>query len=176
MRVFHKGVGGSHPLLLASALTLLLAVGCGSNNGNSSNNSSSGSPSFSDALREEAATRSKQAADKVVRVTQDRNLPGGKRYLAVCVVRGEPDAGSIPADAIKCHIEAFYKPYRGRAGGYIWSEDWLVPVQNGKLGTPAILGEYRIRRFLREDNKRNCTGRHRPRECLTQSEGGVLPG
>jgi hypothetical protein len=175
MRVVQKG----HLLLLAPALTLVLAAGCGSNNGNSNNgnsNSSSSSPTISDALKEQAATKSKQAADKVASATPDKNLPGGKRYLAVCAQRGDPNVGDIPPNTIKCHIEAFYKDYRGKPGGYIWSEDWQVPVQNGKLGPAIIMGQYRIQAFLREDNRRNCTGRHQPRECLPQSVGGVLKG
>ena len=175
MRVLHRGIRRTHLLLLAPALTFLLAAGCGSNNGGSSN-SSSDSPAFSDALVASAATKAKQAAAKVVEATRDKNLPGPKRYLVVCSQRGDPDAGTIPPNTIKCHIEAFYKDYRGKPGGYIWSEDWQVPVQNGKLGTPVIMGLYRIQNFLREDNKRNCTGRHQPRECLPQSTGGVLPG
>ena len=51
-----------------------------------------------------------------------------------------------------------------------------MPIVNGKLGEPVIAGAYRIQNFLREDHKRNCTGRHRPRECLPQSVGGILPG
>ena len=77
---------------------------------------------------------------------------------------------------IKCHIEAYFEPYRGKQGGYLWSEDWLVPLRDNTLGTPVIFGEYRIRNFLLEDNKRNCIGRHRPGECLPQSVGGQLPG
>jgi hypothetical protein len=175
MQVLRMGMRGSHLLLLAPALTLVMAAGCGSNNGNSSNSSSS-SPAISDALKEQASTLAKQAADTVVRATPDKNLPGGKRYLTVCLQRGEPAAGNVPPNAIKCHVEAFYKDFKGRQGGYIWSEDWLIPVQNGKLGKAVILGEYRIQNFLREDNKRNCTGRHQPRECLPQSQGGILKG
>lgn len=175
MWVLHKGIRRTHLLVLAPALTLVLAAGCGSNNGGS-DNSSSASSAVSDTLKEQAATKAKQAADKVVQATPDKNLPGPKRYLAVCSQRGDPDAGDIPPNTIKCHIEAFYKDYRGKPGGYIWSEDWQVPVQNGKLGTAVIMGQYRIQNFLREDNKRNCTGRHEPSECLPQSVGGILPG
>jgi hypothetical protein len=157
------------------ALTLVFAAGCGGGDGGS-DNSSATSSAASDRLKEQAAAKAKLAADKVVRATPDKNLPGPKRYLAVCQQRGEPDAGEIPPNVIKCHIEAFSKDYRGKPGGYIWSEDWHVPVQGGKLGTPVISGEYRIQNFLREDHKRNCTGRHQPRECLPQSVGGALKG
>jgi hypothetical protein len=168
-----------HLFLLAPVTALVFAAGCGggsSNDGGSTSGNSKASIE-ADRLKEDAATKAKQAADKVVKATPDKNLPGPKRYLAVCLQRGDPDATpDIPPNAIKCHIEAFYKDYKGKVGGYIWSEDWQVPIQNGKLGTPVILGEYRIQNFLREDNKKNCTGRHRPAECLPQSAGGILPG
>jgi hypothetical protein len=163
-----------HHLFLVPALALLLAAGCGGDDGGGSDNSDAVAKDI--ALNDQAAAKAKRAADEVLRATRDKNLPGPKRYLAVCQRRGDPDSGDIPPNVIKCHIEAFYKDYRGKPGGYIWSEDWHVPIENGKLGTPVIAGAYRIRDFLREDNKRNCTGRHRPRECLPQSVGGALPG
>jgi hypothetical protein len=166
----------SHPLLLVPALALVLVAGCGGD-GDGDGGNSDAQEQQDLALKEQAAAKAKQAANKVVQATPDKNLPGPKRYLAVCQRRGDPDAaGDIPPDVIKCHIEAFYKDYRGKPGGYIWSEDWHVPIENGKLGEPVISGAYRIQNFLREDNKRNCTGRHRPRECLPQSVGGTLPG
>ena len=161
-------------LALTPALALVLAVGCGGGN-----DSSGGSDQTSAAdirLDDQAAAKAKAAADKVVQATPDKNLPGPKRYLSVCLRHGDPEASDVPVNSIKCHIEAFYKNYRGTPGGYIWSEDWLIPIQNGKLGTPVISGDYRIRNFLREDNKKNCTGRHQPKECLPQSVGGLLPG
>ena len=158
-------------MLLAPVLGLVLAAGCGGggDNGAAANRADQ-------ALKTQAEAKAKQAADKVVQATPDKNVPGPKSYKAVCVRRGETGAGDVPPNTIKCHIEAFYSPYRGKQGGYIWSEDWLIPIQNGKLGAAAIFGEYRIQNFLREDNKRNCTGRHRPALCLPQSQGGVLPG
>ena len=149
------------------------AAGCGGgdNGGGASN------PPDNTALNDAAAVKAKAAADRVVKATPDKYLPGPKRYLAVCNQRTDPDAPEgIPPNVVKCHIEAFYKDYKGKPGGYIWSEDWSVPIRNGKLGKPVIMGEFRIRDFLREDNKKNCTGRHLPRLCLPQSVGGVLPG
>jgi hypothetical protein len=162
------------PLALIPVLALVLVAGCGGGG-----DSSGGSAQTSDAdfrLKDQAAAKAKAAANEIVKATPDKNLPGGKRYLSVCLLRGDPEATDVPPNTVKCHIEAFYKDYRGTPGGYIWSEDWLVPVTNGKLGTPVISGDYRIRNFLREDNKKNCTGRHRPKECLPQSVGGLLPG
>jgi hypothetical protein len=162
-------------LLLPPVLALVLAAGCGGGD-DSSGDGGSDNTASDIALNDQAGSKAKKAADQVVQATPDKNLPGPKRYLAVCLRRGDEGAGDVPPNTIKCHIEAFYKEYKGKQGGYIWSEDWYVPIQNGKLGTPTIAGDYRIRNFLREDNKRNCTGRHRPRECLPQSVGGILPG
>jgi hypothetical protein len=153
------------------AVAAALATGCGGGN--------SGADAQQQAdlrLKDQAAAKAKAAADKIVQATPDKNLPGPKTYKAVCVRRGEPNTRDVPPNAIKCHIEAYFEAYRGKQGGYLWSEDWLVPIQGEALGTPVIFGEYRIRNFLREDNKRNCIGRHRPGECLPQSVGGQLPG
>jgi hypothetical protein len=163
-----------HHALLVPALALVLATGCGGDDGGSGDNSQAAAKDI--ALLDQAAAKAKQAANEVIKATRDKNLPGPKSYLAVCQRRGDPDAGDIPPNVIKCHIEAFYKDYRGKPGGYLGSEDWHVPVENGKLGVPVIAGAYRIRDFMREDHKRNCTGRHQPRECLPQSQGGALPG
>jgi len=166
-------------LLIVPALALVLATGCGGGGSNNSSSTSTTPGDFStasDKAKAVAATAATRAAAKVVKATPDKNLPGTKRYLSVCVMKGDPDAGDLPPNTVKCHIEAFYNPYKGKLGGYIWSEDWNVPIQNGKAGTPVINGDYRIRNFLREDNKKNCTGRHQPRECLPQSVGGALPG
>jgi hypothetical protein len=161
-------------LLLAPTLALALATGCGGGDGGDNGGATVNQADL--ALRDAAAARAKQAADRIVRATPDKNVPGPKNYKSVCVRRGEPGGQDVPPNMIKCHIEAFFKPYHGKQGGYLWSEDWLVPIQNGKPGTPVISGDYRIRNFLREDNKRNCIGRHRPSECLPQSVGGQLPG
>jgi hypothetical protein len=149
-------------LLLVPALAFLVASGCGNGDDNGS-----ASAAANPQLREQAGARAKRAASAVVEKTNDKYLPGPKFYKAVCLEPGDPAADDVPANQIKCHIEAFYKTYRGKRGGYLWSEDWLVPVLSGeKLGSPVISGEYRIRNFLIQDNKRNCTGRHQPHECL----------
>jgi hypothetical protein len=165
-----SNLGRRRILLLAPVLAL--AAGCG---GGDSGNSSA-QIQADQAIKDQAAAKAKQAADKVVQATPDKHLPGPKSYKAVCVQRGESGAGDVPPNMVKCHIEAFFDAYKGKQGGYLWSEDWLVPNQDGKLGTPVIGGDYRIRNFMREDNKRNCIGRHRPNECLPQSVGGLLPG
>jgi hypothetical protein len=157
--------------LLVSVFAIALMAGCGGG-GDDGNDQQAELR-----LKDQAGAKAKQAADRVVQATPDKNIPGPKYYEAVCFRRGEQPGLEVPPNVIKCHIEAFYKPYRGKQGGYIWSEDWLVPIMSdGTLGTPVISGEYRIRNFLREDDKRNCVGRHRPSECLPESVGGELPG
>jgi hypothetical protein len=178
------GIKRFHLVIVVPVLAVALATGCGggggsNNSSNSSTSSSSGSggnSASSDQAKAVAAVAAKRAAEKVVKATPDKHITGPKRYLSVCLAKGDPDAGELPPNIVKCHIEAFYMPYKGKPGGYIWSEDWNVPIQNGKAGTPVINGDYRIRNFLNEDNKKNCTGRHQPRECLPQSVGGILPG
>ena len=49
----------------------------------------------------------------------------------------------------------------------MWNEDWRVPVQDGKLGEPEIVGDYRIRNFLRKDHRLNCSGGETPQERCT---------
>ena len=122
-----------------------------------------------------AAAKVRRSAARVVNATTDKNLRGPKTYKLVCLQRGEPGSEAAP-NQVRCAVEAFYKPYRGSTGGYIWAEYWVVPIRDGELGEPRISGKYQIRDFLREDNKRNCTGRHRPAECTPQSQGGLLPG
>jgi hypothetical protein len=162
-------------MLLALAIAPAIATGCGDD---SDDGDASAAAEAEFQLKEAAAEKAKKAADKVVQATPDKNLPGPKSYKAVCVVRGDPEAPQeVPPNMVRCHIEAFFDAYRGKPGGYLWSEDWIMPIEAGnKPGTPVISGDYRIRNFLREDNKRNCTGRHRPSQCLPQSVGGELPG
>ena len=145
---------------------------CGRNGGNSSGAGGASSTTLDDA----ASAKVKRSVAKVVNATPDKNLPGPKFYKLVCLKSGEPGAEDVASNQIRCTVEAFYKPYRGKDGGFIFNEDWIVPIQNGKLGTPRIAGKYQIRNFMLEDNKRNCTGRHRPGECLPRSLGGELPG
>jgi hypothetical protein len=171
-----RNLGRRRILLLLPVFALALAAGCGGGGDGGSSGNSSTQIAADEAVKNQAAAKAKQAADKIVQATPDKHVPGPKSYKSVCVQRGDNGAGDVPPNMVKCHIEAFFDVYRGKQGGYLWSEDWLVPIQDGKLGTPVIAGDYRIRNFLREDNKRNCIGRHRPGECLPQSVGGLLPG
>jgi|SRR5436190_22448688 len=166
-------------LLAGLALVIPLSA-CGGGG-----DSGSDSPASDPAIRDKAAALIEQAANRIVQQTPDKNLPGPKNYKVVCLEPGvNPGAKEVADNQVRCHIEAFYGRYKGKAGGYIWSEDWVVTAQDGKVSNPVIFGEYRIRNFLQEDNKKNCTGRHQPHECLPanaypppdQGQGAVPSG
>jgi hypothetical protein len=158
--------------LLGFGLAIGIAAGCGGGGGGGSD-----APASDPQIRDQAAAAIEKAADKIVQQTPDKNLPGPKNYKVVCLEPGVNEGAKEVADnQVRCHVEAFYGPYKGKIGGYIWSEDWVVTVNNGKVSNPVIFGEYRIRNFLIEDNKKNCTGRHRPFECLPADAYSPAPG
>jgi hypothetical protein len=147
--------------LIIPAVAILFAAGCGGGDGGSSSKSPASDPK----LRDQAAAATEKAAAQALATVKDRNIPGPKDYKVVCIEPDSPFAKGVAPNEIKCHIEAFFKPYRGKVGGYIGSEDWLVPVTDGKLDTPVRGGEARIQAYLVADDKKNCTGRHEPDEC-----------
>jgi hypothetical protein len=162
--------------LLVPVFALVLAAGCGGGGGGD-NGESQAAIEADLRLKDEAAAKTKREAAKVVNATRDKYVPGPKKLNVLCIRRGDPGAGpDVPPNALKCHVDASYDAYRGKPAGYLTYEDWIVPITNGKLGTPVIAGAFNIRNFLREDNKRNCTGRHRPSECQPKSQGGILAG
>jgi hypothetical protein len=159
-----------------------VAAGCGgsgkSGNSSNSNTTSAGAAtSIADvqALDAAAGVKAKKAAAKVVNATTDKNLPGPKTFKVACAQAGEPNGPDNP-NTVKCDVQAYYAAYQGKPAGYIFDEYWTVPIVNGRPGTPRISGRYQIRNFLRLDNRKNCTGRHLPSQCLPQSEGGQLRG
>jgi hypothetical protein len=152
------------------------ATGCGSSGTNATTSVVTSSIANPHVLDVAARAKVERVVAKVVKATTDKHLRGPKHYKVVCLRSGEPGAGNIDSNQVGCNVEAFYDGYKGKRGGYIWNEHWVVPIVNGKLGRPRISGPHGIRNFLREDNKRNCTGRHRPDQCLPQSLGGELPG
>jgi hypothetical protein len=149
--------------LLGFALAVLAVTGCGGGGGG---RGGSDSPAADPNVRDQAAAVVEKAANSVAQATPDKHLPGPKNYKVVCLQPGDAGAKEVADNQVRCHVEAFYSNYRGKPGGYIWSEDWVVTAQDGKVSNPVIFGEYRIRNFLREDNRKNCTGRHRPDQCL----------
>jgi hypothetical protein len=97
------------------------------------------------------------AALKIANATRDRNLPGPYQLKTVCLPPEQAANFGTPRTSVQCHIEAFTIARKGRKQAYVWSEDWRVPVQDGKLGEPEIVGDYRIRNYLRRDHRLGCS-------------------
>ena len=107
-----------------------------------------------------------EAALEIANSTRDRHLPGPYQLKTVCLPPRQAARSGTPRDSVQCHIEAFTIGRKGHKQAYVWSEDWRVPVQDGNLGTPEIVGDYRIRNFLRRDNLLGCSvGRTPPARC-----------
>ena len=123
-----------------------------------------------------------QAALRIANATRDRHLPGPYTAKIVCLDADTAARSGTPRDAVQCHVETFTTPTKKRKQAYVWSEDWRVPVQDGRLGAAEIVGEYRIRNFLRRDNRLNCSGGETPQERCTgeylkpSDQSGVQPG
>lgn len=154
----------------------LAASGCG------------GDGDGSDAPAEDAETveavsqKIERAALEIANATENKNLPGPYTAKIVCLDAEAAARFGTPRDAVQCHVETFTTPTEKRKQAYVWSEDWRVPVQDGELGEPEIVGEYRIRNFLRKDNRLNCSGGETPQERCTgeylqpSDQSGVQPG
>jgi hypothetical protein len=160
------------------ALAFALAVsGCGDDSSNSSD-----APADDPETVAAVTKKITAAAGRIANNTPDRNLPGPYAFKTVCLTPEEARRFGTPRESVQCHIEAFTTAGKGRtAGAYVWSEDWRVPVQDGKLGEPEIVGEYRIRNFLRKDHRLNCSGGKTPQERCTgvyraPSEQTGIPG
>jgi hypothetical protein len=109
-----------------------------------------------------------EAAAREAKTVKDRNLPGPKEFKVVCLTPEDAAKKGTPRDAVQCHVEAFTAPTEKRPeSAYIWSEDWRVAVQDGQLSEPEIVGEYRIKNFLRKDDRLNCSGHETPQERCT---------
>jgi len=109
-----------------------------------------------------------EAAAREANPVKDRNLPGPKQFKVVCLTPDDAAKKGTPRDAVQCHVEAFTTPTKKLPkSAYVWSEDWRVAVQDGQLGEPEIVGEYRIKNFLRKDNRLNCSGGKTPSERCT---------
>jgi hypothetical protein len=109
-----------------------------------------------------------RAALRIANSTPDKHLPGPYDAKLVCLTPEQAANSGTPATAVQCHVETFTRPKKGRPeAAYVWSEDWRVPVEDGRLGEPEIVGEYRIRNYLRRDNRLNCSGGKTPHERCT---------
>ena len=163
--------------LLLIALADVVGACGGSGNSGTAGTSTGVVPSSANvqALDVAAGAKVKKVAARIVNATRDKNVPGPKTFKTVCLQAGESGGPDNP-NTVRCTVSAYYVPYRGMPGGYLYVENWTVPILKGRLGSPRISGGYQIRDFLRQDNKKNCTGRHRIYYCLPQSQGGGLPG
>ena len=141
---------------------VLAAAGCGSDDGGGSD-APADDPEIVAAVTEKIGV----SAGRIANSTRDRHLPGPYEFKTVCLPPDEAAKFGTPRDAVQCHIEAFTVPSARRKQAYVWSEDWRVPVQDGELGEPEIVGEYRIRNYLRKHHRLNCSGGETPSERCT---------
>jgi hypothetical protein len=142
---------------LALAALALVLPGCGGG-GNTDKR-----PGADPKVRNLASAKAEAAAARVVNATRDKHIRGPKLYKIVCIPPDSPLAANVPADQIKCHVEAFSQATANKPQGYIGSEDWLVPVKpDGSFGVPEISGDYRIKAYLVADNRFNCSGHKAP--------------
>ena len=162
-------MGSAHRTLwLTAAIGLALgAAGCGGDGGGDK------PPAEDHEIVTAVSKKIEEAAAREAHSVKDRNLPGRKEFKVVCLTPADAAKKGTPRDAVQCHVEAFTAPTKKRPeSAYVWSEDWRVAVQDGQLGEPEIVGEYRIKNFLRKDDRLNCSGGKTPSERCT---GVFLP-
>jgi hypothetical protein len=155
-------------LWLTAAIGLALAAGgCGSSGGGDK------APAEDPEIVTAVSKKIEEAAAREANSVKDRNLPGPKRFKVVCLSPADAAKKGTPRDAVQCHVESFTTPTKKLPkSAYVWSEDWRVAVQDGQLGEPEIVGDYRIKNFLRKDDRLNCSGGKTPSERCT---GVFLP-
>lgn len=157
-------MGSAHRTLwLTAAIGLALgAAGCGDSGGGDK------APADDPEIVTAVSKKIEDAAAREASSVKDRNLPGPKEFKVVCLTPDDARKKGTSRDAVQCHVEAFTAPTKKRPeSAYIWSEDWRVAVQDGQLGEPEIVGEYRIKNFLRKDDRLNCSGHKTPQERCT---------
>ena len=170
MRFFDRTIWAA-----AAVAITLTAVGCGGDDGGSD------LPAEDQEVVAAVSEKIEKAALEIADATPNRHLPGPYQAKIVCLDPAQAAQSGTSNDAVQCHVETFTTPTRKRKQAYVWSEDWRVPVQDGNLGEPEIVGEYRIRNFLRKDNRLNCSGGETPQERCTgefrppSDQSGVPP-
>jgi hypothetical protein len=149
-------------LWLTAAIGLALgAAGCGGGGGDKA-------PAEDPEIVTAVSKKIEEAATREANSVKDRNLPGPKQVKTVCLPPDQAAKSGTPRDAVQCHVEAFTTPTKKLPKvAYVWSEDWRVPVQDGTLGEPEIVGAYRIKNFLRKDDRLNCSGGKTSQERCT---------
>jgi hypothetical protein len=150
------------PWPIAALAVALLISGCGDEGGEAK------PPAEDPEIVTAVSEKIERAAAREANSVKDRNLPGKKQFKIVCLPPDEAFRRGIPRDSVLCHVEAFTTPTKKVPRVvYVWSEDWQVPVQDGRLGEPAIVGDYRIKNYLRKDDRLNCSGGETPNERCT---------
>ena len=173
MRFFDRSIWTAATLAIA-----LTATACGGGDGDGG----SDLPSEDQEVVAAVSEKIEQAALRIANSTKDRNLPGPYEAKIVCLDADQAAQMGTPRSAVQCHVETFTTPTAKRKQAYVWSEDWRVPVQDGKLGEAEIVGEYRIRNYLRRDNRLGCSVGETPQERCTgefrppSDQSGVQPG
>jgi hypothetical protein len=150
-------------LWLTAAIALALGVAaCGGGGGDQK------APADDLEIVTAVSKKIEEAAVREANSVKDRNLPGPKQVKIVCLTPDDAAKKGTPRDAVQCHVESFTTPTKKLPKvAYVWSEDWRVPVQDGKLGEPEIVGDYRIKNFLRKDDRLNCSGGKTAQERCT---------
>ena len=150
-------------LWLTAAIALALGVvACGGGGGDQK------APADDLEIVTAVSKKIEKAALREANSVKDRNLPGPKQVKIVCLTPDDAAKKGTPRDAVQCHVESFTTPTKKLPKvAYVWSEDWRVPVQDGKLGEPEIVGDYRIKNFLRKDDRLNCSGGKTAQERCT---------
>jgi len=152
-------------MFVAAVAVLVLALsGCGGDGGDEGDKL----PAEDQEIVAAVTEKIERAALEIANSTRDKHLPGPYDAKIVCLTPEQAANSGTPNTAVQCHVATFTRPTERRQEvAYVWSEDWRVPVENGRLGEPEIVGEYRIRNFLRRDNRLNCSGGKTPQERCT---------
>jgi hypothetical protein len=164
-------------LAVPAVIVLLGLSSCGSDGGGGSDQ-----PADNPEIVTQVSKKIEAAAAKIANSTKDKHLPPPYEFKVVCLDAQTAAKSGTPNTSVQCHIEAFTRATAKRPNqAYVWSEDWRVPVDNGTLGEPEIVGDYRIRNFLRKDNRLNCSGGKTPQERCTgiyvpPADQGAVPG
>jgi hypothetical protein len=147
-------------MLLLLVLAVLTAAGCGGDDEGSKQ------PAEDPELVEQASAKIERAAASVTDPFKSRYIPGKKEYKVVCLDPEQARAKRISPEFIQCHVEAFSTPTQQRPQSvYIESEDWRVSVEpDGTVSDPVIVDGYRIRDFLRKDNRLGCSVGRTPQD------------
>jgi hypothetical protein len=159
----------------ALALAVLLAIALGAAGCGDDEPAQSDHPADDQALVEQAIEKIDRAAAASANPVRDRYIPGPKRFKVVCLDPEQARAKNVGDDFIQCHVEAFSTPTKNKPESvYVESEDWRVPVEaDGTVGEPVIVDGYRIRDFLRKDNRLGCSvGRTPTDRCKSPFAAG----